>query len=513
MQTLKLDAKATRTEFRMIDEELYQKAADELNSDKRRSDVWARACVLSKNDHDEARYLYTNLRVEELLAEREGGIGETEDLNITQHDETISLDLTGAIEESTVHLGNEAGDFTADNTLSISEMNTVRSDKTSGTQSDFLDDTLSTLDTTLNSTSQRIAFEKRFVGHDLGGDQEVDDTHISAIEREYYAQNPNQLNDRARESTQSTVEKNNEQLDVLLDGVNPSAEGFSALDDYDNGEHALTADFTDAPELQSIVIDEELEWLDGQATSDTSGSSLQRVPAATSASLSQSETDRLTQELLRQADELPGQHSDVVSSTELEESTWEPSAKANVAAVGTAAAIGAARYGDHQGSQSGSRNSQATFADTNRQNSYPVDLTQNGSGKKYSVFKRNSKVQAVKKGVSWSALFFTLPYLIYRHMVGTAIVYTLMAIIIGAGLFVSGMAWLDAGAAASDLIKLCTVGFALLAFIGLIYLPFRHANQWRSNKLEKRGFELTANVRASNPGKAISAARRASALD
>ena len=55
----------------MIDEELYQQAADELNSDRRRPHIWARACALASDDHDEARYLYTNLRVEELIAERE----------------------------------------------------------------------------------------------------------------------------------------------------------------------------------------------------------------------------------------------------------------------------------------------------------------------------------------------------------------------------------------------------------------------------------------------------------
>jgi len=57
----------------MIDEELYELAADELNSDRRKSDIWARACALASDDHDEARYLYTNLRVEEMLAEREAG--------------------------------------------------------------------------------------------------------------------------------------------------------------------------------------------------------------------------------------------------------------------------------------------------------------------------------------------------------------------------------------------------------------------------------------------------------
>lgn len=51
----------------MIDEELYKQATEELDSDARKPDVWARACALASDDHDEARFLYTNLRVEEML--------------------------------------------------------------------------------------------------------------------------------------------------------------------------------------------------------------------------------------------------------------------------------------------------------------------------------------------------------------------------------------------------------------------------------------------------------------
>ena len=143
----------------------------------------------------------------------------------------------------------------------------------------------------------------------------------------------------------------------------------------------------------------------------------------------------------------------------------------------------------------------------------PVDLSDQQTGSKYSVFRRGDQVQAVRNGVSWSALFLTLPFLVYRHLFGTALVYGAMWLILLAGLLVSGLSWLDAGTAASSIVKFTTAGFALLAVIGLLYLPFRYANQWRENKLEQRGFELVAWVRASSPGKAISAARRAATLD
>ena len=54
----------------MIDEELYQQAADELNSDRRNPHIWARRCALASDEHDEARYRYTKLRVEELMLQR-----------------------------------------------------------------------------------------------------------------------------------------------------------------------------------------------------------------------------------------------------------------------------------------------------------------------------------------------------------------------------------------------------------------------------------------------------------
>ena len=62
--------RAERTaEHTMQEEELYKLATDELNSRNRKADLWARACALATDDVDEARYLYTNLRVEELAIE------------------------------------------------------------------------------------------------------------------------------------------------------------------------------------------------------------------------------------------------------------------------------------------------------------------------------------------------------------------------------------------------------------------------------------------------------------
>ena len=144
--------------------------------------------------------------------------------------------------------------------------------------------------------------------------------------------------------------------------------------------------------------------------------------------------------------------------------------------------------------------------------SFPLDLTPGREGKLFSVYRRDQKAQAVKSGVSWSALFLTLPYLLYRRLFGTALAYVALWIIVIGGLVFSALAWVDAGASVTPIVQAATIGFALLAFIGLLYLPFRYGNEWRADKLENRGFELVALAKAKNPGKAIARARRHSAL-
>jgi len=331
---------------------------------------------------------------------------------------------------------------------------------------------------------------------------------MSPAEANYFNKHTsNQLDERNTDSRPSYRQGRDEDLDLLLDDVSTDLDddsSFRARESaslIEEADHALTADFTDATGV------EYLDWRGDTGHTAPSKTGLQRV---SSPSVAAHGENRFTQELMRQADEMPGQPSDVVSSTDANsgwESDWQPSDKANVAAVGTAASIGASRYSNKLEKNRPPNN------EADREIELPLDLTEGKSGAKYSVYKRNDSVQVVKEGVSWSALFFTLPYLIYRHLFGTAIVYLLMGLIIAAGLVFFGLNWLDTGSTASLIVKGCTLGFALLGLIGLVYLPFRDGNFWRRNKLERRGFELVAQVKAANPGKAISIARRASALD
>ena len=187
--------------------------------------------------------------------------------------------------------------------------------------------------------------------------------------------------------------------------------------------------------------------------------------------------------------------------------------EADVPAVAAAAAIAPAPAPGPQNLNLGPAEENTYDANVDYENGYqPLDLTHGRKGKLYSIYQRNSKALAVNNGVSWSALFLTLPFLVYRTLFGTAFVYLLLWILCLGGLLVSGLAWIDAGDAVTPVVQLGTIGFALIAFVGLIYLPFRYGNIWRMNKMEDRGYELVAITRAKNPGQAVARARRHSVL-
>lgn len=705
----------------MIDEDLYQQAADELNTDKRRPHIWARACALASDDHDEARYLYTNLRVEELIAEREAAGADSSDdnhANSDKNDELLTLEPLDVDDDRPASISTPSGfDQNEDPDLGVLTLNSAASDElpeaeqarsrnfqenfnvrtgddsdlssdshpeaNSDGNSDYSDqeslDELSLhddfLDDTINLTSEldgTAVFEL-----DNADASDIDDTDIAAVigpgtdaDADIGADNDeHQADDLTRVSAE-------EELEALLGGVYEAGAPVEAHD----GDEAMTADFSDVSGSHDLLADDDLEWLDSDLGIDDSASDstadgtadnqLQTVPPVANDSLTLADfedTDRLAQELERQADELPGQTSDVVAVSDsghaapelsLDDSSAAPGGSTHesptedeleasvndllgadddanliandtddasasqaadpsagteqdeygldsifnsiendaeeqitppsdtrtegaatsispepdislegsdtasesafapdeeppavegsaehdrvaatdrvegdlpVAAMAALAGGGAASAmsgnsvtagRDERASDHANEHPSAAIGAGSRpgnsaaRSELPIDLTsERNSGTRYTVLKRDSQMQAVKNGGSWSALFLTLPFLIYRHLFGTAVVYTLMWLILLTGLLVSGLAWLDAGPTASMIVKASTFGFSLLSIIGLLYLPFRYANQWREQKLEQRGFEPVAMVRDSSPGKAISQARNAGSFD
>ena len=110
----------------MIDEELYQFATDELNSDRRDTELWNRACALARDDHDEARFLYTNLRVEELLEQKASGEPMPEMPDSVKGAASVAFDLDAApnaIDSAPLGLGsalNASNDTQETETISSS---------------------------------------------------------------------------------------------------------------------------------------------------------------------------------------------------------------------------------------------------------------------------------------------------------------------------------------------------------------------------------------------------------
>jgi hypothetical protein len=201
-------------------------------------------------------------------------------------------------------------------------------------------------------------------------------------------------------------------------------------------------------------------------------------------------------------------------------SEFQPASQNSVepasAPIAAAAAAVAHQVADDRSSTRDSQSAQAeqtSDSATPVPTTFPIDLTEDGQGKEFAIYRRHGKVKVVSTGVSWPALFLTLPFLLYRQLFGTAIVYVLTAIILIGGFVISVLAWQDAGADVEPLIQACTIGFGLLCFIGLVYLPFRFGNIWRGEKLENKGFELLAKVRARSPGTALTQVRNVAQID
>ena len=283
---------------------------------------------------------------------------------------------------------------------------------------------------------------------------------------------------------------------------------IEVLDAHSNELDAMLEDAKYEP-LADVGDEGDMEWLEADSTIDSNDmSDDMRETVVYENSLINDEFERQADELDlgEQSNKTPGQGNNVSSSHEDDSSLPEVAA----AAAGVPAMAAAA--GDLPQNTDPLAFEPVDEGPFARQN-LPLDLTEGRKGKKFSIFRRDQKARAIRHGVSWSAMVLTLPYLIYRGLFGTAIAYTMLWFIAIGGLIVSGMAWLDAPENVTPIIQGATIGFALLAIIGLFLIPFAYANRWRRNKLENRGFELVAIAKAKNSGKAISRARRHAAFE
>lgn len=131
-------------------------------------------------------------------------------------------------------------------------------------------------------------------------------------------------------------------------------------------------------------------------------------------------------------------------------------------------------------------------------------------GRRYLVMRRGrGEFAATREGVSWLALFFTLPWLLWHGLIGTALTYVLLWIVLAGGLLIVALMGVAAPGDLSVPLQLLVIGYVLIAFAGLVYVPLRYANGWYRRRLERRGYEPLRPVRGVDRRDAIEQVRRA----
>ena len=626
----------------MIDEELYEQAADELNSQRRRPHIWARACALANDDHDEARFLYTNLRVEELLAEREReGLGQAQAAEAADDSavlDSLELEPVGGLPNTQGARNAQVEQETQDTSAAFgaleegaheAESHEAEPHEAEPHEAEPREAEPHEAEPTPKSAASRFVAETELPFAtdedetlDLGSGETVthmgitDPTETSArpgpptsLERNA-ADSPRRPGDPIASGEFADLEGLLETTDAA-DGPNaaaPSGDPESSVRSREpdarhepdeprpahaaGTPHASTPSDgsephdvpsvpdaraeprgSEAPAPETLAIaprksdsrrtpapDEpspasgrsasdralepdrlerkdtvvgtspdagagsgaasgldDLEWLDEAYRAERRTLAPSTPPDALDTP-DASDDEELAQELRRQADALPiGGPGTVIPH---EEPAAEParvrppqrSADSGTGSLDEESFVGARPGADEIEPGLIALDPVAAPRTTRDE---PLELVDEpGGGEEYAVFAGEERdgesfdrLQAVRQGGSWWALLFTLPWLLYHRLIGTAIIYALFSVVVLAGLIVTGLAWLDAGSAASLATKGVATCFALLAVIGLVVVPFRSANHWREDKLERRGFELLAYVRARSAERAIACAR------
>ncbi len=412
----------------MIDEDLYTEATDELNSDRKNATIWTRACALASDDHDEARYLYINLRVEQMAEERSRSVlGDSKNAQDTKS----TLDASAKDAAS------------ADTKVALSSQPTMNSDELS-----------------------------------LVGDDDDSDKMISSV----------------RTGSDSSKQISALALDDMID-----------LSNADSGFVGSVSSSGDKPSgTESFELDPE-EIARDNATRSGAVSPYAANKQSSSSMVLDNEVDTLlSDEAASQSPPPPETVKTRALADDLERQVNDMSSTEIISADDTANNGLAINSIDSNPAEVGVR---PDYSDGELLLDDPTNGAEaalyDGFGPSFMVFTRDGIAKATKQGVSWPAMLFTLPWLLYKQLIGTAIVYICMWIAVVAGFVASALHWLDMGQDASTAIKLWTLGFAVLGLIGLFYIPFRYGNSWAANKLQDRGFVYQSRVSASSRKHAI----------
>lgn len=443
----------------MIDEDLYKIATDELNSGARKPEVWARACALASDDHDEARFLYTNLRVEEML-------------NTDGKQRTFST--------SEQHRGGSVG--------VPMRIDAVDLEPAVSFGSELLDDEDS-LDSTLAQVeSSRAGVDS--ISSQLPTDEldsfEMDDPNAPAS-----ASGTDVMSDKVVELDDETMAEL-----AALSTENAHASTVSSITGISENDDHIADDHVNKVAADSS---ENVSSMFGTSSTANHEQFLSQDQPSSSAIVSLP-ADEPSYQRQNNSLDVSNLEGDALSNLEDHDATAE---SAYVDANPTDAANAA---NDDAASVQGEIPTQfdrTDYSDTTQliAKDSSIDATSaldTGVGRSFLVFNRHGALKGIKRGVSWPALFFTLPWLLSKTLFGTAFVYACLWLVSLGGLLSSANRWFMVGADASLNIKLWTGAFALLVIVGLFYLPFRFGNRWVAEKLQSRGFKYEGSVSAEN---------------
>lgn len=487
----------------MIDEELYQRATDELNSDRRRAHLWARACALSNDDHDEARYLYTNLRVEELIAERERGGPGPDAIALDEASGPLELEplaTSGPAPAAADPFASYEPEERPDERLDDTEPDTELAQAVAASHEDgfALVPEPSGTDAMRADATDVDPTEAHPAG--TGTDDAAADASAGAgleLPAPVAADAPAGAEGVRPQSVRGAV-----RLELADENFDLDADEIGRLNDAEPPRDSSSARVALAAnaDLASTGADD----LDATQRVHVGGrphAQQAHVPPtlrkATAVRPVPAPGARRTE--LHDADE---QLDEIIDGGERGRDGVEGSARrASDARVrsdyadvhdldsllegGPGSTIAGAGAGDSDGT---------------------LDIVEDdtGRGRRWSVYEDgDGSLQAVKRGVCWPALVITLPWLLVRGLVGTAVVYALLAVASLGGAALTGAAWLDAGPAVDGATVLAFSGFAAIAAVGLLLVPWLRANRWRAGRLVRQGWELAGELRARSADSAI----------
>ncbi len=502
----------------MSDQELYQQAIDELNSDRRRPDLWARAVAIATDDHDEARDLYTNLRVEELIAER-GPTNMSADaepdfaalsLALAEGDEPAE-DLDEKREEVETAFASlepiDLSDQPESEALSLEDLTssleagpTLKEESVTAEPVDTEQDGLAADAASLDADS-------------LSLDDSIEITEIPAEESALDSL-ANELQSNIGDV--SSADANTDELydDVtsvpragtLLGDVTPSDMSVDLASENEHSTVSFGHDDGDQTLKTDSMLDVNSAVQSATADEQALGLSLEPVQKMVAGSTVDNTPDE-ERIVFKTSDMLITEHDQTQSRTQSFDETSSFDNDYTVDLSGSHDTDGEPVINNPEidlDSRANQTSANDPVRSSEADDQFILNPESNPGGTAYALLTNGSgEARAIKSGVSWPAMVVTLPWLLLKGLWGTAIIYLAMLMV-----FVAVFLSFAVGAASSptglDLPGQIALGiFGILAVVGLLYLPFKYGNQWLLAKAHKKGFEQKASVLAKSTNDAL----------